>query len=350
MENLTERYRISIYEEVAELSKEKVYIVKSSLDDKIYIKKVLPIENYEIYTEIKKLDILNIPKIYEIIDMNDQVVIIEEYINGHSLKEILDECKTLPEIKVVEYILDLIEILDGLYCNSSVIVHRDIKPSNIMISNDGILKLIDFDISRIHKTDKPADTNILGTYGYAAPEQFGFNQTDIRTDIYSIGATMNILLTGKLPVEELYKGKLSKIISKCIELDPNKRFQSTGELKNELLKRYRKYNIKNKSHENLKLPGFKSNKLVFKIMGFLWYTFLIMAALGFFDTEPISEERISNIIFTLFLFSLTLLYGNYRDINLKLPIINSKNLLIKLLGYVLYTIVLFILFGIIITD
>lgn len=346
MENLTGKYRISIYEEIVELSNDKIYIVKSSLDDKIYIKKILPIENYEIYRQIKNLAILNIPEIYEIIEDNNKVIIIEEYINGNSLKDILDKGQMLPEIKVIGYMLDLIDILEGLYSGSSHIIHRDIKPSNIMINNDGILKLIDFDISRIHKTDKSTDTTILGTYGYAAPEQFGFNQSDMRTDIYSIGATMNILLTGKLAIEELYTGNLSKIISKCIELDPDKRFQSIDELKNQLLKSQEKYNTMNKEQKNLKLPGFNSNKLVFKVIGSVWYAILIMGAMGLLDERPDSNEEVSNLSLALFLFSLTLLYGNYKDIKFKLPIMKSNNLLVKLIGYILYTIILFIVFGI----
>ena len=346
MGKLAKGYRASIYTEVAELSEGKVYIVKSSLDDRIYIKKVLPVENYDIYTKIRELDIPNIPRIYEIIDMDDRVIIIEEYINGHSLEEILDEVKTLTEVDVVKYILDLVDILNELYRGNSAIIHRDIKPSNIMINNDGILKLIDFDISRIHKSNKSTDTNVLGTYGYAAPEQFGFDQTDIRADIYSIGATMNVLLTGKLPMEELHDGRLSKIISKCIELDPERRFQSTEKLKNELLKVYRKHNIGNPDYEDLKLPGFRSNRLIFRTIGFVWYLLLGMFLLGFFDSEPMAGDRTSNITFALFSFSLTLLYGDYRNIKSRLPILDSENLIIRLLGYALYTIGLVLIIGI----
>ena len=108
MGSFTEKYRLSIYTEVVEISKDKVYIVKSSLDDKIYIKKVLAIENYEVYKKIKDLKIKDIPKIYEIIKLDSSLVIIEEYINGSSLKEILDESKTLSEGEVIKYIIDLI--------------------------------------------------------------------------------------------------------------------------------------------------------------------------------------------------------------------------------------------------
>lgn len=346
MGSFTEKYRLSIYTEVVEISKDKVYIVKSSLDDKIYIKKVLQVENFEVYKKVKELNIMDIPKIYEIIKLDNMLVIIEEYINGSSLKEILDTSKVLSETEVISYIIDLINILEELHSSSPIIIHRDIKPSNIMINQDGILKLIDFDISRVHKTDKSTDTIILGTYGYAAPEQFGFNQSDERTDIYSIGATMNMMLTGKLPTEDLYKGPLRKIISKCTQLDPNKRFQSISKLKNELLKEQKKYTSKSYNTHS-KLPGFKSNIFLFKIIGSLWYTILLMAILGFFEEEPISKDRIASITLVLFIFALTLLYGNYKDVKSKLALINSPNIFIRLLGYVLYTVGLFIIYGII---
>lgn len=348
MVNLSDKYRLSIYTEIVELSKGKIYIVKSSLDDKIYIKKVLEIENYDIYKQIKKLDIDNIPKVYELIKFDNKLVVIEEYINGSSLKEILNKSKILLEEEVIKYILSLIDILGKLHSSSSIIIHRDIKPSNIIINNDGVLKLIDFDISRIYKRDKSTDTIILGTHGYAAPEQFGFNQSDARSDIYSIGATMNMLLTGKLPIEEMYEGKLSKIISKCIELDSNKRFQNIVQLKKELIKTQEKhYNKSDRKiyNKESKLPGFKSGKLIFKIIGYIWYVFLIMLVLGFFDEKSISSDRKGSILLALLFLSLTFLYGNYKNIKSKLLMLNSKNIFINIFGYILYTIIMLATIG-----
>lgn len=347
MNNLTENYRHSIYSEVAELSKGKIYIVKNSLDDKIYIKKILEAKNYFIYEKMKNLSIDNIPKIYELIKIDDKLIVIEEYINGSSLKEILTESNMLSQGKVLEYALELIDILEKFHSCDPPIIHKDINPSNIMINNDGILKLIDFDISRIHNTYKSTDTNILGTYGYAAPEQFGFNQTDARTDIFSFGVTMNVMLVGKLPNEKLYEGKLSKIISKCIELDPDKRYQNINELKNELLRLNIKGNNENNNHVYAKLPGFRSTNLIIKILAFLWYLLLAMISLGYFYKEPIPKNRIMDIVISLFLLLLTLLYGNFNNIKSKIPILRSQNILIKILGYIVYTLLLFILFAII---
>ena len=342
---LNQEYRESIYIELLELSKGKIYLVMSSLDDKIYVKKIIEKEKKYIYEKIKDLSIPNTPKIYELIVLDEKLIVIEEYINGYTLKEILKEYGTISQKKVIEYSLDLIRIMEKFHSYNPPIIHKDVNPSNIMISNDGVLKLIDFDISRIHSKEKKKDTHILGTQGYAAPEQFGFNQTDLRTDIYSLGVTMNVMLVGKLPNEELYKGDLEKIISKCIELDPNKRFQSLDQLKNQLLKLQSKIMKGVGGGLLANLPGFKSDKGVFKIFASAWYILLILIALGFFYEESLSDERIIDIGMALFFFGLTLLYGNFNNLRAKLPMLRSKNILSRILGYIVYTLVLIIAWG-----
>lgn len=346
MKDLTAKYRLSLYTEVVELSEGKVYVVKSSLDDKIYVKKILALENYKIYKEIKELNIANVPRIYEIINLDDRLVVIEEYINGFSLEEILEESKQISERKVINYMLDLINILEELHFSSSNIIHRDIKPSNIMVNNDGVLKLIDFDISRLHKSEKTNDTTLLGTFGYAAPEQFGFDQSDARTDIYSIGVTMNMLLTGKLPKDKLYNGDLTSVIKKCIEMDSKKRFQDIGELKNALVNQKKRRGKKNKYIDRTeRFPGFRSDRLLIKFGASLWYIFIFAAAVGYLSEEELSDNRISDIAVALLLFSLTLLLGNYRNIKSKLPLLRSKNVILRFLGYVLYIFILFLITG-----
>ena len=119
----------------------------------------------------------------------------------------------------------LIQLCDGLKeLHEHNIIHRDIKPSNLRLQGDRI-RLIDFDASRIFKAGKEEDTNLLGTQGYAPLEQYGSGQTDPRSDIYSLGVTLKNLFG------EGYNGRLKKILDKCTEYDPARRFQSVDELK-----------------------------------------------------------------------------------------------------------------------
>ena len=122
----------------------------------------------------------------------------------------------------MKILIELCDALDALH--SAKIVHRDIKPSNIIITKDEHIKLIDFDASRIEKVVKDRDTQILGTEGFAPPEQFGFSQTDSRSDIYSFGVTMNLLLGEN-------SAPFNKIIKKCKALDPDDRYDSISAVK-----------------------------------------------------------------------------------------------------------------------
>lgn len=143
-------------------------------------------------SETSELNHPNIPKIYEIFQNEDDGIIIEEFISGETLESKLEN-GFLPEEKVIKYSVQILNALQEIHQRN--IIHRDITPSNILISSDDVIKLIDFGISRNWKENQKKDTNILGTVGYASPEQFGFQQTDITTDFYALGVLINVMLT-----------------------------------------------------------------------------------------------------------------------------------------------------------
>ena len=132
------------------------------------------------------------PKVIYCSESDGETLIVEEYVQGESLLERLEQGRNLTE-KEAEHIL--LQLCDGLqYLHEQGIIHRDIKPSNLILQNGGIIRLIDFDAARTVKEDKSEDTRFLGTKGYAPPEQFGYGQTDERSDIYSVGITMQKML------------------------------------------------------------------------------------------------------------------------------------------------------------
>ena len=186
-----------------------------------------------IYQILHTLPHPNIPKIYELIFDNDTVVILEEYIEGLTISEVLDS-GLYKESGVINIISSLCDALNLLHDNG--IVHRDIKPENIIINNNGVVKLIDYSAAKVYKPHRSQDTQTLGTTGYAAPEQFGITQSDRRVDIYALGILMNVMLTKEYPSKLFYQGRLAKIIDKCTQLDPNKRYQNVIDLKNDLPK------------------------------------------------------------------------------------------------------------------
>lgn len=163
-----------------------------------------------------------LPEIYEAVSDSGNALIIEEYIAGDSLSDLICGLP-LAEKEAKKISLDICRALYTLH--RSDIVHRDVKPGNIRIrSGTDTAVLVDFDSSRRIKADQSRDTVQLGTTGYAAPEQYGIVQTDGRPDIYALGVTMNLMLTGVHPSERLAPGKLGRIISKCTMVHPDKRY------------------------------------------------------------------------------------------------------------------------------
>lgn len=195
-------------------------------------------------TEILKgLDHPNLPSIVDVIDTDEYFIIIMDYIQGNSLNKALEEYGAQPQDKVIAWAKQLTDVLGYLHSRKPPIIYRDMKPANIMLKPDGNVTLIDFGTARQYKEKNLADTSCLGTVGYAAPEQFGgMGQTDARTDIYCLGATLYHLVTGMNPCEPPYEIKpirqinpslsagLERIILKCTQRDPQDRYQSAEEL------------------------------------------------------------------------------------------------------------------------
>lgn len=213
------------------------------------------VQNFEVVRQslivetdlLKKLKHPNLPSIIDIIDQDDNFLIVMDYIEGITLDKIVNEYGAQKQEDVVSWAIQLCDVLQYLHTREPAIIYRDMKPSNIMLKYDGSVVLIDFGTAREYKERAIGDTTCLGTQGYAAPEQFGGQgQTDARTDIYCLGATMYHMLTGHNPSEPPYEmypitywdstlsSGLESIIIKCTQKNPNDRFQTAEELMNAL--------------------------------------------------------------------------------------------------------------------
>ena len=131
---------------------------------------------------IQHLSSPHVPQIFEVIQDQEDTIIIEEYIHGETLASYLERGGIFSLQDTVSVLLQLCEALEAIH--SCGIIHRDIKPANILLNN-GRVVLIDFDAARQYQQNRQKDTVYMGTEGYAAPEQYGFSQTDSRSDIYS---------------------------------------------------------------------------------------------------------------------------------------------------------------------
>lgn len=245
---------------------------------------------------LKKLSHPNLPSIIDVIDNDDSFIIIMDYIQGNSLNKALKEYGAQPQEYVIEWAKQLCDVLGYLHSRKPPIIYRDMKPSNIMLKPDGNVTLIDFGTAREFKEKNLADTTCLGTVGYAAPEQFGgMGQTDARTDIYCLGATLYHLVTGCNPSEPPYEMKpireinpslssgLERIILKCTQRNPEDRYQSAAELMY-ALDHYEEIDDKYRKKQKKKLLSFiltLSMTVIFAVGGL---TFNIVASNKATDT------------------------------------------------------------------
>ena len=177
--------------------------------------------NGEVYRRLLDCSCRHLPLIYETAEREGKNLVIEEFVQGDTLDFLLADALFTPQEtrKIVK------QLCQGLWVlHSMAAVHRDVKPENVILrGNDAVL--IDFDAARLHKPQAEADTQILGTTGFAAPEQYGLGQSDARTDIYSLGVLMNVMLTGQHPSKRLAEGRMGRVIQRCTRVNPAKRYR-----------------------------------------------------------------------------------------------------------------------------
>lgn len=213
------------YEELRLLKqseKSTTYLVRQKDGEQLFIRKILKGQRH-IYQTLQSCKHPYLPVIYEVAVSADSTTVIEEYVEGQSL-----EHAELSEKQACDAVKELCSVLEFLHEKN--IIHRDIKPSNMILAKDGHIRLIDFDAARVPKDDLEQDTSLLGTPGYAPPEQYGFAQTDARTDIYALGITIEQLLGDRAK-----KLRYRRIIQRCTDLDPDRRYQSVRQVKNAFL-------------------------------------------------------------------------------------------------------------------
>ncbi len=206
--------------EVKELHRSEKSVVTLVIDADTgvrYVRKELR-GSHPIYQQLQTLPNPYLPQILQVEQHQDGITLLEEYIDGANLAEI-----KLPEKQAVALMEELCEVL--VFLHGHGILHRDIKPSNLLLAPDGHIRLIDFDAAREGKLNADSDTRLLGTKGYAPPEQYGFAQTDARADIYAVGVTMKQLL-GKRAEKRPYR----HILRKCTEFAPKRRYATAKAL------------------------------------------------------------------------------------------------------------------------
>jgi hypothetical protein len=197
---------------------------------------------------LRSLAFPNLPVVADLFENDGRPTMVMEFVSGQSLEERVHEANApLLEQQVVQYGIQLCRVLHYLHSCDPPIIYRDLKPSNIMLTPDGILKLIDFGVARTHKRGKAKDTIAMGSAGYAPPEQYGKGQTDARSDVYALGATLLHLLTAlpPVPLQTPAPGSIRKlnpsvddrteaVIIRAMDLNRDSRFPGCAEMERAL--------------------------------------------------------------------------------------------------------------------
>lgn len=237
MEAPTE-YPLQRYEELEQLDhRGQVTLVRSREDGRLYVKKRVLSHAPEVYRQLMAQPAEGTPRIFGIWPEGEldqkapaALVILEEYLPGHTLADQLRDRGPLSEEDCFRVGQRLCAILQQLHSRTPAIIHRDIKPSNVMLLPEGDVRLIDFSAAKPQRPREGRDTVLIGTAGFAAPEQYGFSASTVQTDIYSLGVLLNILRTGALPWERQAGGRLRRVLDRCLRMDPRDRYRSIREL------------------------------------------------------------------------------------------------------------------------
>lgn len=380
---LEEESRLSFYRELTVLDEKKnIVLVQDIRNSELCVKKTLDIYSRDVYEQLASVRIEGVPAVKECVADEGKLIVVEEYVQGRSLKQVLDEHGLLNEEQAYDIAVQLADVLVRLHQLEPAIVHRDIKPSNIIIEKNGHVNLIDFNAARHVNADKNEDTRMLGTVYFAAPEQFGFGQSDERTDIYGLGATINYIMTGDKPGAGIAECRFSDILKKCLMVDAKDRYQSAEELRGVLdmlnysivqdnrkkaetafgkdntisvvrtyrnvrdiiVKMYRKYQKRNydidTSWRRYLLPGFRRLNVVYCLIALVWYAVIVWLTISFAVTDsktgiPVTGGELTMYkiaVFVLFM-GMTMWFGNYLNIRRKLPGMKKINVLSTILTF-----------------
>ena len=309
------------------LNSDNICVLMHKLTKKLYIQKILNYYNLEIYTLLKSHHIKNTPKIIDFILINNNLVILREYIEGNTLDDYLHNNNYTTEL-FYKHIFELCNTINNLQNIKNVsIIHRDIKPENIIIDNSNELYLIDLNAAKFYNQNETRDTELIGTPNYAAPEQYGFGSSNKSTDIYAIGKLIEYM--SSFIKDSYFNKKISIIIQKCCQIDYRDRYKNIFELKLDIFK------IKHRIIDLL-IPGFRSFNFIHMTIAFLAYFLIIY--LSFFYTYC-NNIKI-NISLFLMCISFIFVFFDYLNVNRFLPFTNSKNTIIKYLIRFIYSIII----------
>ena len=347
--NIDQRLEMSYFQTIAELNHDhEVYLVQHSQNKKICVKKVLHVYNINVYRYLQEHPIQGIPRVFLLCEENGVLTIVEEYISGSTLEEMLNVNGPMPEKAVGKYISELLAILEKLHSVKPSIIHRDIKPSNIIITPKDHVMLIDLNASR-PDVKKEEDTRLLGTKGYAAPEQYGFGSSDTRTDLYAVGMLMNTMLWGRFEQVIFPKSIYTPLIRNCTQMNPKDRYKDAAKLRKSIHSPYDVESTAGSDWRRFLPPGFRKGVFIHTATAILGYIEILYFSIVLFSVDEVTGlgQIIASTCLILTPLGIVLISSNYLNIQWVMPLCRNKNVFIRYLGVIILDVAVMIFFVII---
>ena len=374
---LEDQCALSYYKEVGPLNeRDDWHLVQDLETGRICLRKKLDVYQLSVYRALQAHPVAGTPRIYLAIEDGGSLIVVEEFLSGTTLSDYLSQKGRLSTDETAEIAAQLCRILQQLHNMNPPIIHRDVKPSNIILSEEGYVRLLDMNAAKEYHGPAGADTKLLGTAGYAAPEQYGFGASDPRTDLYAVGVLMYVMLTGVLPSEQRAGGPLQSVIDRCLQMEPSLRWSSARELEQGIRLAAADKSSKKRAGRTSKAgdtgtkerscssdpawkkkrrgdspdaapaesaapqpaswrrflpPGFRTGKVWKMAVSALYYFFLVelCAALTMNDAPASPAFRIITFACGL---SVVLITCNYLGIQTRLPLARSRHLPVRILG------------------
>ena len=317
----------SFFKELHSLDGADHTLVINELTGDVGVLKRLTHYDEEVYEELSLLKSKHLPKIlchgrFENF-CNGDYIVIEEHISGVILEEYLENNK--PPLKErLKFFREIADALIELHGLPKPVIHRDIKASNILITGQGSAVLIDFDAAKIAKPGEAQDTTLIGTQGYAAPEQYGFGSSDERTDIYAFG---------KL-IEKMFPDspKMKKMAIRATAMDPKFRFKSVKDMK------YSNVDIK---HSLFPPPGFRTGNVGKAILACIGYTYFFSSILTFGDPEsPLYVNILLKFWLAMTIFFELDLFLDWIHLMNKLPLVIHPRKSVRILAKIMWSLLI----------
>lgn len=307
----------------------------------VYMRKSLDIYRIEVFQYLKDHQSAHIPRIQTFWRENGHLIVIEELISGVGLDYVLENVQLdrAQRIDILRQLCDGLAFLHGAYPQ---IIHRDLKTSNVMMTDDGLVKIIDYDAAKPLDDAQDKDTVLLGTRGSAAPEQYGFGKCDTRTDIYGLGG----IIREMFPEDEC----MQRIADKATRLDPTERYQTIQQLRAELPRDAFRANASNGANRTgdrdaesflrrlCQVPGFRTRKAWKMVIALCVYIFIIHVAFNYKPSTvsakwPQVDQLLYHITFLGAMLSIVDVITNWTGLFSRFPLMRNRYLPLRMVGW-----------------